>query len=145
MNFQSGSQQPFALVFDFSALLVATTLIEIAVSHENWPSSYIMKFLLKEPRYNLLFNLRWALGSNTITSIDTITSLFCTDEEATHSQINLALPNVVRLLQIYLLAPMSAASGENDHFRVNVVLRHIYRGAGTGGGARPFSGGKVAF
>jgi hypothetical protein len=32
------------------------------ISHENWPSSYIMKFFLKEPRYNILFNLRWALG-----------------------------------------------------------------------------------
>jgi hypothetical protein len=30
INFQSGSQQPFALVFDFSALLV-DNLIEIAV------------------------------------------------------------------------------------------------------------------
>jgi hypothetical protein len=31
MNFQSGSQQPFALVFEFSALLVDNLLIEIAV------------------------------------------------------------------------------------------------------------------
>ena len=31
MNFQSDSQQPFALVFDFSALLVDNQLIEIAV------------------------------------------------------------------------------------------------------------------
>ena len=35
MNFQSDSQQPFALVFDFSALLAWTTLIEIAVYAPN--------------------------------------------------------------------------------------------------------------
>ena len=45
-----------------------------------------------------------------VTLIDTITSLFSTDQEV--SQVNLALSNVVRLLQIYLLAPTSAASGE---------------------------------
>lgn len=61
-----------------------------------------------------------------VTSIDTITSLFCTDEEAPQPQINLALPNVVRLLQIYLLAPMSAASAERSFSgqrRVKTYLR----------------------
>ena len=59
-----------------------------------------------------------------MTSIDTITSLFSIDQEV--SQINLALSNVVRLLQIYLLAPMSAASGERSFLgqrRVKTYLR----------------------
>ena len=47
-----------------------------------------------------------------VTLIETITSLFSTDQEV--SQINLALSNVVRLLQICLLAPASAASGERS-------------------------------
>jgi hypothetical protein len=48
-----------------------------------------------------------------VTSIDTIISIFST-EETDSSQIVMAMPNVVRLLQIYLLAPMSAVSGERS-------------------------------
>ena len=59
-----------------------------------------------------------------VTSVDTITSLFCNDEVTV--QMNLALSNVLRLLQIYLLAPMSAASGErtfSSQRRVQTYLR----------------------
>ena len=59
-----------------------------------------------------------------VTSVDTITSLFCNDEVTV--QVNLALSNVLRLLQIYLLAPMSAASGErtfSSQRRVKTYLR----------------------
>ena len=58
-----------------------------------------------------------------VTSVDTITSLFCNDEVTV--QMNLALSNVLRL-QIYLLAPMSAASGERTYSsqrRVKIYLR----------------------
>ena len=52
----------------------------------------------------------------TVTSIDTITSIFST-EETDSSQIVMAMSNVVRLLQIYLLASISAASGERSFFK----------------------------
>ena len=58
----------------------------------------------------------------TVTSIDTITDIYTilpnitifSTEETDSSQIVMAMSNVVRLLQIYLLAPMSAASGERS-------------------------------
>ena len=59
-----------------------------------------------------------------VTSVDTITSLFCSDEAMV--QMNLVLSNVLQLLQIYLLAPMSAASGErtfSSQRRVKTYLR----------------------
>ena len=59
-----------------------------------------------------------------VKSVDTITSLFCNDEVTV--QMNLALSNVLRLLQTYLLAPMSAASGErtfSSQRRVKTYLR----------------------
>ena len=60
----------------------------------------------------------------TVTSIDTITSIFSTEE--THSvQIIMALTNVVRLLQIYLLAPMSAASGERSFSNQRVIKTYL--------------------
>jgi hypothetical protein len=46
-----------------------------------------------------------------VTSIDTITSTFST-EETDSLQTVIAMSNIVQLLQIYLLAPMSTASGE---------------------------------
>ena len=48
-----------------------------------------------------------------VTSIDTITPIFSTEETGS-SQIVMAMSNVVWLLQIYLLAPMSTASGERS-------------------------------
>ena len=45
-----------------------------------------------------------------VTSVDTITLLFCSDEAMV--QMNLLSSNVLHLLQIYLFALMSAASGE---------------------------------
>ena len=45
----------------------------------------------------------------TVTSIDTIISIFST-EETDSSQIVMAMSNVVRLLQIYLLAPCNDRS-----------------------------------
>ena len=60
----------------------------------------------------------------TVTSIDTITSIFSTEE--THSmQIIMAMTNVVRLLQIYLLAPMSAASGERSFSSQRVIKTYL--------------------
>ena len=50
-----------------------------------------------------------------VTSVDTITSLFCSDEAMV--QMNLVLSNVLHLLQIYLLAPMSAASWGMNIFK----------------------------
>lgn len=59
-----------------------------------------------------------------VTSIDTITSIFST-EENNSSQIVMAMSNVVRLLQIYLLAPMSAASGERSFSCQRLVKTHL--------------------
>lgn len=62
-----------------------------------------------------------------VTSINTIVSLFNPEENAaSHSQIAFAITNVVRLLQIYLLAPISAASGERSFSskrRIKTYLR----------------------
>ena len=60
----------------------------------------------------------------TVTSIDTITSIFST-EETDSSQIVMAMSNVVRLLQIYLLAPMSAASGERSFSSQRLVKMYL--------------------
>ena len=54
-----------------------------------------------------------------VTSIDTTTSIFSTEEA--DSQIVMAMFNVVRLLQIYLLALMSAASGERSFSSQHLV------------------------
>ncbi|CAB3984386.1 zinc finger MYM-type 1-like [Paramuricea clavata] len=59
-----------------------------------------------------------------VTSIDTITSIFST-EETDSSQIVMAMFNVVRLLQIYLLAPMSAASGERSFSSQRLVKTYL--------------------
>ncbi|CAB4037909.1 zinc finger MYM-type 1-like [Paramuricea clavata] len=59
-----------------------------------------------------------------VTSIDTITSIFST-EETDSSQIVMAMSNVVRLLQIYLLAPMSAASGERSFSSQRLVKTYL--------------------
>ncbi len=59
-----------------------------------------------------------------VTSVHTITSLLCNAEATV--PINAVLHNVVRLLQSYLLAPMSAASGErsfSSQRRVKTYLR----------------------
>ena len=60
----------------------------------------------------------------TVTLIDTMTSIFST-EETDSSQIVMAMSNVVRLLQIYLLAPMSAASGERSFSSQRLVKTYL--------------------
>ena len=59
-----------------------------------------------------------------VTSIDTITSIFST-EETDSLQTVIAMSNVVRLLQIYLLAPMSAASGERSFSSQRLVKTYL--------------------
>ncbi|XP_071843974.1 zinc finger MYM-type protein 1-like [Apostichopus japonicus] len=56
-----------------------------------------------------------------VTSMDTVVSLL-----SDHNDIRLAFPNVLRLIHIYLLAPMSAASGERSFSvqrRIKTYLR----------------------
>jgi hypothetical protein len=65
-----------------------------------------------------------------VTSIDTITSIFST-EETDSSQILMAMSNVVRLLQIYLLAPMSAPSGERSFSSQRLVKTRYLRSTMT--------------
>ena len=69
----------------------------------------------------------------TVTSIDTITDIYTilpnitifSTEETDSSQIVMAMSNVVRLLQIYLLAPMSAASGERSFSSQRLVKTYL--------------------
>jgi hypothetical protein len=60
-----------------------------------------------------------------VTSIDnTITSTFST-EETDSLQTVIAMSNIVQLLQIYLLAPMSAASGEQFFSSQRLVKTYL--------------------
>jgi hypothetical protein len=59
-----------------------------------------------------------------VTSTDTITSIFST-EETDSSQIVMAMSNVVRVLQIYSLAPTSAPSGERSFSSQRLVKTYL--------------------
>ena len=60
-----------------------------------------------------------------VTNVDTIVQLFSEDQSASH-----LLPNIKRLLKIYLLAPMSIAAGERT-FSVQRRIKSYIRNSMT--------------